>query len=262
MTASKDDPAEIALASLLDVLAASLVELGITPLRLAQVSRVSFVKAAATIARKRSSGRPHLAKIAALTGLSRAEVKRIVSAGYRVSELEPENLPRALRVFVAWHTDPKYVRKGRPRTLRVDGPVPSFTSLCRTHSGDIPHKVILEELLRLGKVRFNKHKISIDAAGAPRITRTKADVAYLTFIASLLADAASPSAILVKRKERIIASPEISDAYLENQVASHVSSMLDNLPRVFTSHRQHLRRKNGVNVFALVTKSRTSPKGK
>jgi len=80
---SSDNSIERALSQLLDALAEILIPLEVTPARLAQVARSSFVKVSAKEAKMRSSGRPHLAKIAARTGLSRAEVKKIVVANFR-----------------------------------------------------------------------------------------------------------------------------------------------------------------------------------
>ena len=65
MTPSNDDPAQVALVALLDALASVLIHLEITPARLAQIARTSFVKVGSSQARMRTSGRPHLAKIAA-----------------------------------------------------------------------------------------------------------------------------------------------------------------------------------------------------
>ena len=82
MRSPEKDPVEGALTLILDALATALIPLEITPARLSLIARSSFVKIGAQHARMRSSGRPHLAKIAALTGLTRAEVKRIVSTDY------------------------------------------------------------------------------------------------------------------------------------------------------------------------------------
>src|SRR5688572_22472936 len=122
MTPSNADPAQVALVALLDALASVLINLEITPARLAQIARTSFVKIGSSHARLRTSGRPHLAKIAALTGLTRHEVKKIVSADFDASRTDPECLPRALRVLGGWRNSGIYSRGGKPKKLRLIGP--------------------------------------------------------------------------------------------------------------------------------------------
>src|SRR6188768_296160 len=158
MKPAKDDAAELALVALLDALASVLIPLEITPTRLAQIARASFVKTSAMHVRMRSSGRPHLAKIAAVTGLSRSEVKRLVSSNFEIGEQQPETFPRALRVLKAWQVSKRYSISGQPKPLRIRGPFPSFESLCQEFSGDIPYKVILSELERKQVLKFGQKK--------------------------------------------------------------------------------------------------------
>src|SRR5688572_7299542 len=108
MSPLRAESVENALAALLDGLALVLITLDVTPARLAQIARASFVKAGASQATKQSSGRLHLARIAALTGLSRAEVKRIVATNFAVSRSRVDSLPRALRVMSGWQKSKRY----------------------------------------------------------------------------------------------------------------------------------------------------------
>src|SRR5262245_28007072 len=156
MTASHEDPAELALVELLDALAGVLIQLGITPTRLAQLARASFVRIGAKQARTRTSGRPHLAKIAALTGLSRVEVKRIVAANFAAVDSDLESLPRTERVLFGWRNSTVYMNRRKPRKLRITGRSPSFYTLCKAFSGDIPHTVILRELERQHRISISK----------------------------------------------------------------------------------------------------------
>src|SRR3982751_2450427 len=98
MSRTKGHSVNIALAALLDALALVLLPLDVTPAHVAQIARASFVKAGASRAKMKSSGRPHLAKIAALTGLTRSEVKRLVASNYKLARPDAESSPRALRV--------------------------------------------------------------------------------------------------------------------------------------------------------------------
>jgi len=255
MKSSKRNPVETALTALLDVLASLLIALDVTPLRLAQIARTSFVKAGAAAARKRSSGRPHLARIAALTGLSRNEVKRIVSANYTVGELEPEHSPRALRVLTAWRRSTARNPKRRQSAIRILGAAPSFESLCKQHSGDIPFRVILAELLQRKSVYLLQKGTSVGISksltGRPGRQR---DLNTLLYAASFLAELAEADRVLVRRKERVSVPANFSAAYVEEATAGKVSAFLDHLPMTFASSPRAKRNREGVIVFALVSR--------
>lgn len=242
------------LAKLFDALAPVLIPLDVTPSRLAQVARASFVKAGATQAQLRS-GRPHLARIAALTGLSRSEVKRLVASGYKSNASKPENLPRALRVLNAWRHSRIYTAKGRPRPLKIVGKAPSFDSLCKAHSGDIPYTVIMDDLERRKSVivarKHNKIELAVPKKGNSRTTR---EHTALSFAAAFLQDALQDKLVLVRRKQKIASSSALSDAYVETAIANHLTDLLDQLPSLFANRAAPKR--NVVNVFTLVSKNK------
>ena len=111
------------------------------------ISKSAFVHAAADQIANRGH-RPSKARIAALTGLSRAEVAKIRTIEGSVSSITTE--PRTERVMYGWFTDPEYNdSQGNPRLLTLSGPA-SFGALVRKYSGDIPHRAVLEELLAGG----------------------------------------------------------------------------------------------------------------
>ena len=261
MKQSKEDATEVALAALLDVLASMLVPLEITPPRLAQIARVSFVKAAAKRARMRSSGRPHLARIAALTGLSRAEVKRVVSANYKPAPREPENFPRALRVLSAWRIAKGYSRAGKELALRVTGPFPSFETLCRYYT---PHKPKPQHQTHQHPNNPQNHKrkrmwISITKSADSRISHQR-ELSNLVFAASIVSALSQSDGILVKRQDRIRAPNAIQDLYVENSIASRVTGLLDNLPQLFVSRGKSRQSKNRVTIFTLVSRAERTRK--
>jgi hypothetical protein len=255
MTRTRGHSADADLVRLFDALAPILISLDITPSRLAQIARASFVKSSAKQARMKSSGRPHLARIAALTGLSRSEVKRLVVSGYKTEASSSENLPRALRVLDAWRTSNTYAPSGRPRCLRILGRQPSFDALCKSHSGDIPYKVILDELERrhyvLVSKRTNKVAIAKLRKGKGRSQR---ELMALNFATTFLQDALQDELVLVRRKQKIASSSALSDSYVETAIATRLNDLLDQLPELF-ANRKSLKR-NIVNVFTLVSKNK------
>ena len=116
-------------------------------------AKAAFVEAAAEHIKSRGH-RASAARIAVLTGFSRAEVARIQSDA--ASSPRPSATQRAERVMHGWFTDARYVDAlGHPRELSTNGHN-SFDDLVRSYSGDIPPKAILEELLSGGMVEIKK----------------------------------------------------------------------------------------------------------
>jgi hypothetical protein len=243
------------LATLFDALAHVLIPLDITPSRVAQIARVSFVKASARQAQMKSSGRPHLARIAAVTGLTRSEVKRLVASDYKIGTSSSENLPRALRVLDAWRNSNTYSRKGGPRPLKIIGRPPSFDSLCKAHSGDIPYTVVLDDLERRQCIVVSrKHNRVEIVRSRKRGERAGREHSALAFAAAFLREALQHDLVLVRRRERIASSINLSDAYVENAIASRLTDLLDQLPKLFVKRKT--RKRNIVNVFTLVSRSK------
>ena len=255
MKVLKADAAESALVALLDALASILIPLEITPARLSQIARASFVKSSLSRAPKRTSGRPHLARIAALTGLSRTEVKRLVSSNFELGEQQPETFPRALRVLHAWQVSKRYSRSGRPIPLRIHGPFPSFETLCREFSGDIPYKVILSELERRSSLKFRNRKrwVLLNKPSGRQRTRSN-EVSNLIFVASLIERLSSGNAVLVRRKDTVKAPTNIECSYVEKAIAGRIKNSLEDLPQLFAPRRGSSRNKGCVDIYTVVSR--------
>ncbi len=252
---------ESALAAIIGSLARILIKLEITPTRLSQIARSSFVKAAAVQAKKPSSGRPHVAKIAALTGLSRTEVKRIVLKNFLIEKRGTECQPRALRVLMAWKTSPHYSKNGKPRRLTISGPGFSFESLCKNHSGDIPPKVILNELERNSRVALNKQRTTVSVVLVPKNkVPVSKELNALTFAASFISAALCEDYVLVRRKQKVLTSTSFPTPYVEQAISGRINEVLDHMPQLFPKSKGLNR--NSVNVFALVARNPRATKNK
>jgi hypothetical protein len=98
-----------------------------------------------------------LSRIAIVTGLTRKEVSSIVRDDELRRRALETNANRAARILEAWHTDTRFLGPyGFPRDLAIDGgdPAGSFADLVREHSGDMPVRAMLDELLRVGAARL------------------------------------------------------------------------------------------------------------
>lgn len=96
-------------------------------------------------------------RIAVLTGLTRKEVSRLLgrTEAPPASEARRLGVNRAARVLSAWvREEPTTDAAGDPLPLPFEAEQgPSFAELVRRHSGDMPARAVLDELLRVGAVR-------------------------------------------------------------------------------------------------------------
>ena len=254
MRNSKNESAERSLIDLLDALASLLIRLDITPARVSEIMKPSFVRAGMSLARKKHSTRPHLARLAAITGLTRSEVKRIVQQCYEIKPSK-ESAPRTLRVLEGWKTSKKYAKHGRPIPLKLIGSVPSFESLCKQFSGDIPHTAILTELQARGLVRVAnvRGRALVSVAKNVRSIGLE-DNEKLAFVAALARAVSDDSKVLVRRSQFVPASRELPPAYVEKSVASRISTVIDALPVGKSGSKTETKKRAGLDVFAVVSR--------
>lgn len=158
---------------LVNELATVLLPRGVTPKSFAELGRIAFVRAAADRARL-INGRVNYSRVAAQTGLTRADVRRLLHRN-NDSRITTNRTP-VEKVIGGWRLDRDFTTKqGRPRPLSMDGPTPSFQSLAKKYGGDIPHRAILEELkdaraitIRQGSIKLNRGRY-LPRRGTPPI---------------------------------------------------------------------------------------------
>jgi hypothetical protein len=93
-----------------------------------------------------------VSRVAVITGLTRKEVTRVQQLPRPDDSEETEQYNRAARVIGGWLRDPDFSNGDEPAELPFeDGPA-SFSELVRRHSGDVPARAILDELVRVGAV--------------------------------------------------------------------------------------------------------------
>jgi hypothetical protein len=96
-----------------------------------------------------------ISRVSILSGLSRKEVQWVMSQGdpATAEEAPYERYNRAARVIAGWVRDRDFLdNAGNPIALdQEDGNV-NFNLLVKRHSGDVPSRAVLDELLRVGAV--------------------------------------------------------------------------------------------------------------
>ena len=98
--------------------------------------------------------KPSISRASIMSGLTRKEVQRLLSVSRDAAAPDGERYNRAARVLTAWTRDPEFLdASGEPLALDAQENEPDFASLVRRHSGDVPARAVLDELLRVGAVR-------------------------------------------------------------------------------------------------------------
>ncbi len=94
-----------------------------------------------------------ISRVSALTGLTRKEAKRLLEQEGADDQGANERYNRAIRVISGWLNDPRYWNeRGDPCDLPLEDGEPSFASLVKKYSGDIPTQAMLQTLSDAGSV--------------------------------------------------------------------------------------------------------------
>jgi len=97
-----------------------------------------------------------VSRASTITGLSRKEVKRLMDIKDEDDRDMVTRYNRAARVVYGWVHDTTYsAADGEAAELEFENGNPSFSSLVKTYSGDVPPRAILDELLKVGVVEKN-----------------------------------------------------------------------------------------------------------
>lgn len=166
-----------------------LIGLGISAPEFASVCKRVYVDTAADRLAK-SAKRISRSRIAIVTGLTRAEVTRVLNSRTPGTAVPQRHLHRANRVLNGWFTDPDFAsRKGHPRDLPLKGRRGSFEALVKRYSGDIPPRAMMDELRAMSAVRRRKDgRIRVSTRGIGGLSLRSSDIAALGIKARTLLD--------------------------------------------------------------------------
>ena len=217
------------LRQLLTELAYVLLPRGMTPKRFSDLARYAFVQAAADISRLRN-GRVNHSRVAAQTGLTRAEVKRLLMEA--IHDTTSHSDTPLEKVIYAWRTDREFVtRKGRPKTLRLAGSKNSFARLVKKHGGDVPYRAVLDELRRVRAVSESRDTVQLRAVRLP----DGHNFAFLSSVVPTLIDGLRIAATKARsnslsiRRITLPADTEADLAILRDRCVASTQSMLNGL---------------------------------
>jgi len=164
---SRTDGRNDDLQQLLFELALVLLSRGITPTGFSKLAREAFIRAAAGHARLRN-GKVNHSKVAALTGLPRKEIGRLLNQPQISAKSEAATLVPSERVVRGWLTDKRFLNhQGSPKSLAIDGEAFSFDKLVREYGGDVSPRAVLEELVRSRTVRRAGEQLTLQTSKLP-----------------------------------------------------------------------------------------------
>ncbi len=205
---------------------------GITPSSFSRLAREAFIRAAAGQARLQN-GKINHSKIAALTGLPRKEIKRILNAPPLGLKADSTRMPSE-RVLQGWLTDRQFAtRLGRPNSLAVNGEASSFERLVKEYGGDVSPRAILEELVRSRLVRRVGNRLSLRVSSPPN---PKGELGQLARVIPALVDglrlaSRQPTSTIdsMLYRLRLQATTEAELALIRQRCLSAVQSLLHGL---------------------------------
>jgi len=157
MTDTLKSAVRAAVLRLLDPLVKWLLAAGIGVGDFVTLVKIAFVRAAREQGQAPGAERtiPNVSRIALLTGLTRAEVSRLLADETQERPHDVGRRQRAERVLSGWWNDSKFQdRFGEPAVLPVRGSKVSFAALVECYvGGNWRVRTILDELLRVGAVK-------------------------------------------------------------------------------------------------------------
>jgi hypothetical protein len=215
-------------------------------------ARLAFVQVAAVQGRTKG-GRTNVSRIAAMTGLTRKEVRHLLQILEAKSHLVAPSATRqrTARVLEAWRADPLYLDdRGRPLVLLVAGEEPSFRSLVRSYAGDVTPISVLRELERTGAVSTSddghvRCRSQSAASGAVDAAFLLEFAQRLQQFTTALATAAEPGEgrLFYAFREASISPPDLARLFLTT-FSDRAASLLDGADR-WVASRQRQRRPRG-----------------
>jgi len=172
-----------ALARLLEPLTGFVFDSGLSIKEFHAILRTAAVRSVAT-RQLETSRRVNISGISASTGISRAEISRILkSAPKSTEEYSDRHQQSTNKILSAWHHDPKFTTpNGQPADLKIYGRGPTFESLVKLHGRGIPTRAMLDELTRTRSIELRsaqiirlKTAVAVERGLTPQIVKAFGD---------------------------------------------------------------------------------------
>jgi hypothetical protein len=172
-----------ALARLLEPLTGFVFDSGLSIKDVHSILRTAAVRSMAT-RQLELSRRVNISGISASTGISRAEISRILKSGTTSpDENQDRHQQSTNRILAAWHQDPRFTTpNGQPADLKLYGRGCTFESLVKLHGKGIPTRAMLDELIRTRAIELRaaqlvrlKTQVAVDRGITPQAVKAFGD---------------------------------------------------------------------------------------
>lgn len=204
-------------------------------------------------------------RVSVLTGLSRKEVLRVTRLPRPEDRETADRYHRAARVIGGWMRDERFHDgSGNPAPLPVEGEGASFSGLVKEHSGDVPHRAILDELLRVGTAeRCDDGKVRLLARAYIPVSGDEEKLEILGTDAAFLIETidhnlrAEPGKAFFQRKTMYDNLPDEAVEELRKDLAMRAEKFLEQADRKLAERDRDAnlkstgtgRRRAGIGVF-------------
>lgn len=157
------DAAAQAMLKVMTPLARMAIDHGLQFRAMEELLKQAMIEAARAASAQSRDPVPSVSRVSVITGINRQEVKRLMSA--RRAHVDPAIRSRTSEVFIRWTTDPAWLdESGVPRALprRFDrDDQPSFEKLALSVTRDVHPRTLLDELLRLELVEYDRREDTV-----------------------------------------------------------------------------------------------------
>jgi hypothetical protein len=216
------------IADLLLSIVPMLVEEAQTPRSVSELVKRAFVLSSARDSLIKSSGRVNYSQVATQTGLTRAEVRRVLKREANAQPTSNIGMDRGLRVIAGWRSDRRFLDdQGRPRRLELSDGAGTFPDLVRLHSGDIPYRAVLDQLLKRGLATQRRGIVTLKNRKTPHgATRLHAFADAVPYVTAILDAVAKPGSALPYANRIEVPIPDSThEVLLTKRVVSGLSSL-------------------------------------
>ena len=227
ISSSKDDfSAQVK--GLFDALAPALLKGGVTAHQISEFAKEAILRAAIANAQM-STGRTNHSRVAAVTGLTRAEIRKRLSQPGATKKLPARALDRSSRVISGWRRDPAFLNsRGRPRPLALDDQVKGFPALVRRHSGDVPPRAILETLKERSAISVKRGEVRLRPTSSVERAAAHSALADVTpYVGVVLGHAASSASRLVYASQlKLLVDSDKRELFVTERVVEVLSAAI------------------------------------
>lgn len=220
---------------------------------------------AAVQAAVRPGGTTNQSRIAAITGMPRPEVARVLAGARRGVPALDSVESRAATLVRAWTSEPAFRTKaGKPRVLTLQGTKGNFAQLARKYGGDVPPAALLTRLVALQLARIHRSRSTRSTSirllrGKPLVRDASQAVRALAALADLATATCGNASPPVLSEVTIWSRDAIELAATRNTVSQRTETFLQGLRQALSATPTRTAPRLRVAVWTAIGKQAIAP---